>query len=283
MVDVIFMPNKQKTAGLILLASMLLLSAIALTTAQTQNQAIVTILPSGGGNIDPAPGTYTYNDGTTITLSATANSTGSFANWIIFAGDSSSSSTDNPLSLKVSGGVTYTVQAVIVPVLTLPNATARNLTGAAIITILAASGGTTSPKPGTYALANATSFNLTAVPDSDWKFSHWVISGDTRVSHGGTPVNLEPTDNPYNVNHGYGYSYTYQAVFTQSSSTSPSPSSISSASPSSSSSSLPSASTSSSPSPSPTIPELSIVLVIATLVAVLPVAILTKRKQKNQT
>lgn len=276
------MPNKQKTAGLILLASMLLLSAIALTAAQTQNQATVVILPSGGGGIDPAPGTYTYNDGSTVTLTANANSTGAFANWIIFAGDNSTTSTDNPFSLKVSGGVTYTVQAVIAPYLTLPNATSRNMTGAAIITVLAASGGTTIPKPGTYALANATSFNLTAVPSSGWKFSHWVISGDTSVSHGGTPVNLEPTDNPYNVNHGYGYSYTYQAVFTQSSSASPSPSSSSSASPSSSRSSSPSASTSSSPSPSPTIPELSVVLVVATLVAVIPVAILTKRKQKSQ-
>lgn len=274
------MPNKQKTAGLILLASMLLLSAIASTTAQAQNQATVTILPSGGGNIDPAPGTYTYNDGSTVTLTATANSTGSFANWIIFAGDSSTSSSDNPFSLKVSGGVTYTVQAVIVPVLTLPNTTSRNTTGAAIITILASSGGTTIPKPGTYALANATSFNLTAVPNSGWKFSHWVISGDTSVSHGDSPVNLEPTDNPYNVNHGYGYTYTYQAVFTQSPSTSPSPTSSSSATPSSTSSSSPSASK--SPSPSPTIPELSVVLVIATLAAVLPVAILAKRKQKSQ-
>jgi hypothetical protein len=277
------MQNKQKTAGLILLASMLLLSAIELTTAQTQNQATVTILPSGGGTTDPAPGTYTYNDGTTVTLTANANSTGAFANWIIFAGDNSTTSTDNPFSLKVAGGVTYTVQAVIAPYLTLPNATGRNMTGAAIVVVLTSSGGTTTPKPGTYALANATSFNLTAVPSSGWKFSHWVISGDTSVSHGGAPVNLEPTDNPYNVNHGYGYTYSYQAVFSQSSSASPSPSSSSSASPSSTSSSSPSASRSSSPSPSPTIPELSVVLVIATLAVIVPVAVLTKRIQKNRT
>jgi hypothetical protein len=61
-------------------------------------------------------------------------------------------------------------------------------------------------------LANATQFNLNAIPNSGWQFSHRVISGPN-LSHGGYPYTATPTDNPYNVNHGYGNRYDYQAVF----------------------------------------------------------------------
>ncbi len=74
---------------------------------------------------------------------------------------------------------------------------------AAIVVVLAVAGGTTSPAPGTYALADATALNLKATPASGWTFSHWVISGPN-LSHGGYPYTATPTDNPYNVNHGYG-------------------------------------------------------------------------------
>jgi hypothetical protein len=73
-------------------------------------------------------------------------------------------------------------------------------------------GGNTIPAPGTYALANAASFDLTAVPDNGWVFSNWVIGG-TPLSHGGYSFTDTPTNNPYNVNHGYGYTYSYEAVF----------------------------------------------------------------------
>jgi hypothetical protein len=85
-----------------------------------------------------------------------------------------------------------------------------------------ASGGTTSPAPGKYAFTNADKLNITAMPDNGWKFSHWVILGADTSNHGDAPTNLQPTDNPYNVNHGYGATYAYQAVFTETSSPSPS-------------------------------------------------------------
>ena len=121
--------------------------------------------------------------------------------------------------------------------------------------VLPAAGGTTIPAPGTYALANATSLQLTAMPDNGWQFSHWVISGsDVTTGHGSAPTNLEPTDNPYNVNHGYGNTYNYQPVFTQSGST----------------------------SPSPTVPELSAVLLIAVLVAMIPIVLVARRSRQTR-
>jgi hypothetical protein len=62
-------------------------------------------------------------------------------------------------------------------------------------------------------LADASSLNLKATPSAGWQFSHWTICG-TQASHGDSPTNWSPTDNPYNVNHGYGDIYRYQAIFT---------------------------------------------------------------------
>ncbi len=93
----------------------------------------------------------------------------------------------------------------------------------ALIGVLTSAGGTTSPKPGLYYLTDATSFNLQAIANNGWTFSHWVISGPN-LSHGGYPYTATPTDNPYNVNHGYGNRYDYQAVFTPTGSTEPTPS-----------------------------------------------------------
>ena len=85
--------------------------------------------------------------------------------------------------------------------------------------VLAGVGGTTSPAPGTYALANATSLDLTATPLSGWTFDHWVIGGYP-LTHGTYSFTDTPTNNPYNVNHGYGYTYSYQPVFSPTSTTS---------------------------------------------------------------
>ena len=50
---------------------------------------------------------------------------------------------------------------------------------AAIVVVLAAVGGTTTPVAGTYALANAASFDLKATPATGFVFDHWVIGGFT--------------------------------------------------------------------------------------------------------
>ena len=249
---------KTKTFSLLLLTSLLLLATLSVyaVNVQAQTQATVTILPSTGGTTDPAAGTYKYDDGTTVNLTATSDmQTGlAFLNWVITTTAGSSTSTDNPLALPVTGGTTYTVQAVFQVIVPLPIGETRlpsDMANAAIIVILPAAGGTTIPAPGTYALANAEAFNLTAMPNTGWTFTHWVISGATNVNHGNAPVNLEPTDNPYNVNHGYGATYYYQPVFTQSA----------------------------SPTPSPTIPEFSVLAVLLLLSTMIPVAVVVKKRK----
>jgi hypothetical protein len=243
---------KQKTFGLLFLASLLLLSAIALNAVQAQSQATVTVLDTSGGTIDPAPGTYTYADGTNVSFTATPAVTEvNFAYWMISTSDGSRTSTDNPLSFSVVGGSTYTIQAIFQVSIAVSQAPPVSMANDAIIVVASATGGTTIPAAGRYALANATSLQLTAMPNNGWNFSHWIITGNI-TSHGGSPLNLQPTDNPYNVNHGYGQTYTYTPVFVQSNA-----------------------------SPSPTVPEFSGWILIALIVAALPLALLVKRTKKK--
>lgn len=252
------MPNT-KTVSLVVLASMLLLALLTFgsLTVQAQDTADLTVLSSIGGTTNPSAGTSTYNDGETITITATPNTPDYyFVHWILSTNEGSRTATDNPLSFPATGGENYEIQPVFevitpIGVTTLPSDTSSF----AIVVVLEAAGGTTDPVPGRYALADATELNLMATPDSGWSFSHWIISGNTDVTHGGAPFTLEPTDNPYNVNHGYGETYYYQPVFTQSSD---------------------------SPTPSPTIPEFSIPAIVLLLAAIVPVVILTRKNRKTK-
>lgn len=183
---------------------------------KAQSQATIDILVSTGvESTTPAQGsTTTYADGTAVTLSATAGEGFVFQSWEIISAAGGVEDLNNPTTLTVTGGVTYAIQAVCVPIQTAPNSTTPDLSTAAIVVILPSVGGTTNPPTGTYALAVASQLNLQATADSGWTFDHWAIGGVTGSNpHGGYSFTDTPTDNPYNVNHGYGNTYTYQAVF----------------------------------------------------------------------
>jgi hypothetical protein len=217
------MIKTRKIFAMTLLISLLVMAAFA-SVIQAQGQATVNMLNSIGGTTDPAPGTNTYADGTSVTFTATEDSSFFFINWIIATAEGSSIVADNPITIPVVGGTTYDVQAVFSPILPVPGVTTipANLATAATVVVLTSAGGTVSPAPGVYALADATSLKLQAMPDSGWVFSHWVIAGPN-LSHGGYPYTAQPTDNPYTVDHGYGNRFSYQAVFTPEGSTEPTP------------------------------------------------------------
>ena len=194
--------------------------------ASAQGTATVTVLSGLGGNTDPASGaTSTVNDGDSVTLTATPVDGYAFQEWQILSQAGSVVVTDNPYTLTAAGGNDYAIQPVFTVIQQVPGTppAALNKATDALVGVLASAGGTTVPKPGLYYLTNAVSFNLQAVANSGWTFSHWVISGPN-LSHGGYPYTATPTDNPYNVNHGYGNRYDYQAVFVPTGSTEPTPS-----------------------------------------------------------
>jgi hypothetical protein len=217
-----------KVFVLILLTSILFLAAISpnIGIVKAQTNATVVVFLSAGGVTTPPPGTTTYANGTVVSLNATAGDGFFFQNWEIITSAGGVVIYANPTTLTVSGGVSYAVQAIFQPVQSLPTvtenatvipvnpdlSTSPNLSNDAIVIVLAGVGGNTIPAPGTYALANAANFNLTAVPENGWVFSNWVIGGYP-LSHGGYSFTDTPTNNPYNVDHGYGYTYSYEAVF----------------------------------------------------------------------
>jgi hypothetical protein len=192
---------------------LLSMSALVFSSVQAQGDATVVVSTATGGATD-VTGTTTYPDGTSFNITATSIEGYAFVQWIISTDSGSTNYFDNPLTITLSGGTTYTIQPSFQVILAPPSGTIPNqLATAAIVVVLGAAGGSTSPAPGTYAVADATTMKLNATANSGWQFSHWTISGSP-TTHGGYPVNFTPTDNPYTVGHGYGYTYYYQPVFT---------------------------------------------------------------------
>lgn len=216
---------------MILLTSALLIAAITPLIASVKaqaGQATVNVMVSNnlgaGGTTVPSGSGNVYNDGATVDFTANPNSNSSFLYWIVTTSQYSIELDTNPAPLVVSGGVTYTVEAFFTTLTAVPDQLMPPAnSNAAIIVVLGGLGGTVSPAPGSYALANAAQTTLTATADPGWVFSHWIISGPPST-HGGVPYTLTPTNNPYTVGHGYGYTYDYQPVFVPaSSSTTPTP------------------------------------------------------------
>ena len=217
------MMKSKKIFALTLLLTLLVLAAVN-ASVNAQGDATVIVNDTLGGSTDPTPGSHTYPDGTDVTFTATADTGYAFQDWIFSTPDGANTVSAASITIPVTGGTTYTIQANFIPLQIPPNGVAvTDFSKAATVVVLSSAGGTTSPVPGTYALADASALQLRAIPDNGWTFSHWVISGPG-LSHGGYPFTAQPTDNPYNVNHGYGSKFAYQAVFTPEGTTVPTPS-----------------------------------------------------------
>ena len=205
------------------------------------NTAIVAVIASTGGTSDPAPGTYTYTEGDTITLEATADSGFKFQYWIIcgdytpghneppinypenaasdpnwapvFPSESTLAQDNlvvstNPLNIICGYGYTFAYQPVFTPI----TPTSSNETNNAVVIVLDALGGSTNPGPGTYRYTDGSTISLTATPNDGYDFAYWVAVGED-----GHPATID--DNPTNINCGYGYTYSYQAMFAPSGTT----------------------------------------------------------------
>ena len=208
--------KKTKFLVLTLLTSLFLLSIAGPIGVNAATQATVQVLPSIGGTTDPASGTYNYDDGTSVTFTATASIGFVFQEWIVSTDAGSNTATDSSITIPVTGGVTYSFQAIFAPIQVPPSGIpVTDFTTAAIVVVLAGAGGTTVPVPGTYAINDVSELTLTATAAEGWVFDHWSITGyPMQGAHGSFPFTPNPTDNPYTVNHGYGNTYAYQPVFT---------------------------------------------------------------------
>ena len=129
----------------------------------TVSNFTLTIGASTGGTTDPVPGTYSCLPGTEAVITATPDSGYSFSGW---TGDvPSGHELDNPITVTVDSD--KSIEANFIPQHTL--------------NIIAGTGGTTDPPPGTYVHDEGTSIIVEAVPSANYRFDHW--TGDIPPGH----------------------------------------------------------------------------------------------------
>ncbi len=143
----------------LLVAMLVTLSLLPSGCAKKENTLAIAV--SGQGTTVPATGTYTCQDGQSVTISATPASGWKFDGW---SGDASGTNGTLSLLMNEKKGITANFSKIT-----------YNLT-------LAVNGnGTTSPSAGARIYDAGTAANITANPSTGWKFDGW--SGDVAGSN----------------------------------------------------------------------------------------------------
>jgi hypothetical protein len=120
---------------------------------------VLTITATTGGTTNPAAGTYTYANGTSVNVAATPNTGYQFDHWVL---DGSPAGSVSPISVLMTSN--HTIQAAFVQV---------NYQ----LKIETAAGGTTTPAPGTYTYASGSTVQVTANPSANYTLDHWELEG----------------------------------------------------------------------------------------------------------
>jgi hypothetical protein len=116
----------------------------------------------GNGTTDPPPGSYTYDEGTVVTIRAIPGAGSVFDHWELDGAYAGTSSTIN---------VTMTAYHAVVAVF---------VAATYSVTIRAGEGGTTDPAPGTYGpYSYGYSLTVRAIPNAGYRFESWLVDGVT--------------------------------------------------------------------------------------------------------
>ena len=118
----------------------------------------LTITTTEGGTTIPAPGTYTYVSGATVSVTAIPNAGFSFKYWLL----DSVKRTENPTTVIMDSN--HTLHAVFTQI-------------TYQLSITSTTGGTTNPAPGIYTYVNGTHVVITAVPNNGFSFDYWLLDG----------------------------------------------------------------------------------------------------------
>ncbi|MFO7978510.1 MAG: S8 family serine peptidase [Bacteroidales bacterium] len=140
---------------------------ITVTEATAESESYqLTVAQQGQGQTSPGSGTYTHEEGSQVTFSATPASGWSFDKWII----NGQSHTTSDLSIAVNADTQATA------VFTEDAGTHHTLT------INKQGQGDTSPASGTYTYEEGSQANLTATAASGWSFDKWIINGQSHTT-----------------------------------------------------------------------------------------------------
>ena len=144
----------------------------------------LTILSSTGGNTNPASSVYVHVNGTYASVTAIPGTYYLLDYWLL---DGNPAGSDNPFILLMTDD--HTLQPIFAQI---------NYT----LAISAATGGTTNPTPGIYTYSGGTNVDVTAVPNTGYRFDHWVF--DSSPVGSANPIRILMNS-----------SHTLQAVFAE--------------------------------------------------------------------
>ncbi len=151
--------------------------SVIINTANTlhaifvQETSTLTITVSAGGTTDPSPGTHIYPAGTYVMVTAMPEEHYVFNHWEL---DGVPVGSENPYIVFLNPD--HTLQAVF----TLASYT---------LTINSATGGDTNPAAGSYIYTAGTNRQVSATPDIDFVFDHWILDGGNAGS--ANPINVQ--------------------------------------------------------------------------------------------
>jgi len=123
----------------------------------------LTIVFSGNGITNPAPGVWSYEEGTKVPVYANPDIGWMLSHWIL---DYTNVGSDNPHTVEITSD--HNLTAVFVEI---PPPIQYNLT------VRAAEHGITHPTPGVYAYNENSIVSVEAIPDSGWILSYWLLDG----------------------------------------------------------------------------------------------------------
>ncbi len=135
---------------------------------------ILTVATTIGGNTDPAPGAYQYDEGLTATVRAIPDVGYNFSHWIL----DGATYTSNPINVLMDKD--HSLTAYFSEEAPPPPPTYK-------LTISSTIGGTTDPPTGIHEYDEGTTVTVTAVPENGYHFNHWELDGAVKS---GTPINV---------------------------------------------------------------------------------------------
>jgi PKD repeat protein len=122
----------------------------------------LTIAVNGSGTTDPAPGVYTYDEGSVVPVTAIPDDDWMLYCWLLDGVDVGS---ENPYTVTMDNDHALTAFFVEEAVVEYT------------LTIAVDGMGTTDPAPGAYTYDEGSLVDVFAIPDADWWLSHWLLDG----------------------------------------------------------------------------------------------------------
>lgn len=150
----------------------------------------LTVQSASGGTFNPPPGTHLYAQGSTVTVTAIPNVGYVLQNFILDGTNVGKPSTD---AYTITMDKDHTITATFTQ--------SQLQTGTVLLT--SSIGGHTQPPSGTWEYTVGATATLQAVPGSGYKFSHWIVDGQTITTN---PYSFTIQQQTYNI----------QAVFAES-------------------------------------------------------------------